>query len=229
MSPSILVAIPTGRSGWSPEFCMSLLEVLVRPMAQELGLKDEPLLRWQYIRSSNVVQNRHNLVRAAQEMKVSHIMWLDDDMTFPADTLVRLLKTGFPIIGANCTTRALPIVPTAVKNDRRISSEGRHGLESIDQFGMAVVLTKTSIFDEIELPWFKMEWDARFPDTYMSEDMYFCRKAKTAGFKIVIDHDLSNQIGHIGEMTFDHSMVNAEELRQINERSAPMPKVAECL
>ena len=219
MTPSILVAIPTGRSGWSPEFTFSLIAMLMRPIAASLGLDAEPVIHWQYWRSSNLVQNRHNLAREAQELAVSHVLWLDDDMTFPPDTLERLLRPRLAIIGANCTTRAMPIIPTAVKNDQRIISAGRHGLESIDQFGMAVVLTERQVFDKIPLPWFKMEWDPRYPDTYCSEDMYFCRKAKACGFRVWIDHDLSNQIGHIGEMTFDHSMVDATELAEVNERA----------
>lgn len=222
MTPSVLVAIPTGKAGWAPDFCMSLLEVLVRPYAPALGV--EPLIRWEYHRSSNVVQNRHNLVRAAKKMGVSHILWLDDDMTFPADTLERLLKHRLPIVGANCTTRALPIIPTAVKNDQRLPSLGKSGIESIDQVGMAVMLTETAVFDRVPLPWFLMEWDQRFPDTYCSEDMYFCRKAKSAGFRIFIDHDLSQQIGHIGEITYEHSMVDDGELAAINERHAAAAK-----
>lgn len=218
MTPSILVAVPTGKAGWAPDFCLSLLNVLVRPYAASLGFPQEPEIRWEYHRSSNVVQNRHNLVRSAQKLKSSHILWLDDDMTFPPDTLERLLKHKLPIVGANCTTRALPIIPVAVKNNERIPSAGKSGVERIDQVGLAVMLTETSVFDRVPLPWFLMEWDQQYPDTYCSEDMYFCRKAKKAGFQVAIDHDLSQQIGHIGEIEFDHSMIDADELAKLNAR-----------
>lgn len=192
---------------------MALFELLLRPSGEDMTI------RWQYARSSNLCQNRHSLVRAAQQLKCCHILWLDDDMTFPPDTLERLLGHAMPIVGANYTTRALPIIPTAVKNDQRVSSDGKTGLEFIDQFGFGVVLTETKIFDKIPLPWFLFDWDAGYPDAYCSEDMYFCKKAKHAGFRIAIDHDLSNQVQHIGEMQFDHSMVDSDELDGINVRA----------
>lgn len=205
---SVMVAIPTGGRGWQPDFAMSFLDVATRPMAPALG--EEPELRWVYHRSSNICQNRHNLVREAQKAKATHILWLDDDMTFPPDTLERLLLRKLPIVAANCTTRALPIITTAVKNNRRIKSLGKTGLEAIDQIGMAVMLTETSVFDKVPAPWFIFAWDKEFPDTYMSEDMYFCRKAKAHGIPVFVDHDLSQKIGHVGEIEYTHDMAETK-------------------
>jgi len=213
---AVLIAVPTGRSGWAPDFTMSLLELLTRPMAADLGLPEEPILRWSYHRSSNVCQNRHNLVRGAQKLGVSHILWLDDDMTFPADTLVRLLKHDRDIVTANCTTRAVPIVPTAIKRNQRIPSIGRRGLEIIDQVGLAVVLTRLEVFENVALPWFLFVWDPEFPDTYMTEDCYFFRKARAAGLDVWVDHDVSQEIGHIGELEFSHGMIDVKELAAFN-------------
>lgn len=221
MTPSILIAIPTGGRGWQPQFCMSWADIITRPMAPSLGLTEEPIVRWCYHASSSLVQNRHNLVREAQNMGVSHIFWLDDDMTFPPDTLERFLCHKAPIVAANCTTRSLPIVPTAVKNEKRITSAGKTGVEYIDQIGMAVMLVEMSVYDKVPLPWFSFAWDQEYPDTYCSEDMYFCKKAKAAGIKILIDHDISQQIGHVGEMEYRHDLVDEAELAEINKRAAP--------
>lgn len=218
MTPSFLIAIPTGRGGWAPDFVLSLINVIVKPMAVNCGWTEEPTMRWEYQRSANICQNRHNLVKSAMALGVSHILWLDDDMTFPPDTLERLIRHGLPIVAANCTTRVLPIIPTAVKNDHRITSLDKSGLESVDQLGLAVVLTETKVFASIPMPWFKMEWDQKFPDTYMTEDCYFFRKAREAGYRTMIDHDLSKEIGHIGEITYDHSMVDDGELAELNAR-----------
>lgn len=221
MIPSVLIAIPTGRSGWSPDFAMSLLGLVTQPLKGGLRLAKEPVVRWCYHRSSALPQNRHNLVREAQKMGVSHLLFLDDDMTFPADTLGRLLARGALVAAANCTTRALPIIPTAVKNDQRVPSAGKTGIELVDQVGCAVMLIDMKVFDRVPLPWFKFEWDEAYPDTYCSEDMYFCKKVRAQGIGIAIDHDLSQQIGHVGEMEYAHSMIDPAELAEINAKSAP--------
>jgi hypothetical protein len=200
---------------------MSLIDVVTRPIAEALGLVEEPPVRWCYHRSSALPQNRHNLVREAQKMGVSHILFLDDDMTFPPDTLERMLRAGKPIVAANCTTRALPIVTTAIKNEKRITSLGKTGLEYVDQVGMAVMLIDMKVFDRVPLPWFSFAWDAEYPDTYCSEDMFFCKKARAEGIPIVVDHELSQQIGHVGELEYRHDMVDEAELAEVNARADP--------
>lgn len=206
---SVAISIPSGRD-WKRDFCMSLIDMRDLSVRQSLGLDYEPAQHIHYHASSNICQNRHNLVREAQKRECTHILWLDDDMRFPDDTLIRLLRHSLPFVAANCTTRAVPILPTAVKNGKRLPSVDRSGLEEVDQVGFGVVLCETRIFDAVAKPWFSFEWDPEFPDTYMSEDVYFCRKARASGFKIMIDHDLSNQIGHIGDMEFTHDMTEPQ-------------------
>jgi hypothetical protein len=36
----------------------------------------------------------------------------------------------------------------------------------------------------------------------LGEDIYFCIKAKDAGIDTYVDHDLSMEIGHIGNYTY---------------------------
>ena len=43
---------------------------------------------------------------------------------------------------------------------------------------------------------------------FIGEDMYFCREAQKAGFKVYIDHDLSKQVRHIGVLEFMHEHVD---------------------
>lgn len=225
MTPSVFIGIPTGRNGWLPEFTMSLIDVLGHQMGEALGCASEPVVKWGYYRSSALPQNRHNLVRMAQKADASHILFLDDDMTFPPNTLERLLAANKPIVSTNCTTRTVPVITTAIKDDKRIMSEGRSGLEEVDQVGMAVMLINLKVFDRIPLPWFKFDWDEEYPETYCSEDIYFCRKANQAGFRVWIDHDLSLGIGHLGEMEYGHDLVTAEEIDKKNAQAGPFKHI----
>jgi len=72
---------------------------------------------------SMLVQQRHSLVERALRQNPTHILFIDSDMEFPADTLNRLLAADKDIVGANCTTRAMPPEPTAHDlSGERISS-----------------------------------------------------------------------------------------------------------
>jgi glycosyltransferase involved in cell wall biosynthesis len=58
--------------------------------------------------SSMVSGARNDLVGRALDMGVDWILWVDSDMTFPRDALLRLLKRGKDIIGATYLKRVPP-------------------------------------------------------------------------------------------------------------------------
>lgn len=160
--------------------------------------------------SSSLCENRREIVNYAREHDYSHIFWLDDDMVFPADTLKVLLEHDLPLVGCNCTTRKPPVVTTAVKDGVRVASAERSGLEEVDVVGLAVMLTRTAIFGDLPEPWFATPFDKTGTErVYLGEDVFFCRLAKHFGHKIMIDHDLSQKIGHVGDCEYNHGMVGA--------------------
>jgi len=126
----------------------------------------------------------------------THILWLDADMTFPSDTALRLLKHERDVVAANYVTRVPPGRPTARKDGKCVSSAEATGLESVDHVGMGVFLMKTSVVRDIPRPrfWYSTETE--------TEDVYFCRQLRKAGHEILIDHDLSREVGHVGLHTY---------------------------
>lgn len=156
-------------------------------------------------------RSRCLLAKEAIENKYTHILFLDDDMSFPHYTANRLVSHKKPIIAANYTSRVLPLKPMAVKDGERIMSKGRSGLERVDRAPTGIMLIETSVFEKLEMPWFKTEMIPPYgPDDWISDDFYFCQKAVAAGFDIWIDHDLSQQVGHVGNHIFSHSMFPAD-------------------
>lgn len=153
-----------------------------------------------------LVQSRHNLIAAALKDNCTHILMLDSDMSFPSTTASDLLLRGKDIIGVNATTRNYPVMTIAHDlKGKRIDSRGKAGVQKVQHVGMAVMLMKREIFHKISPPLFMMEW---IPDTgnYCGEDVYFCAKAQAAGYDIWIDHDLSQQVGHLGSQLFGPEM-----------------------
>lgn len=155
---------------------------------------------------------RSSLVDGALNAGASHMLWLDSDMRFPPDTLTRLLSHKKPIVGANAVARQDPHSFVATRNGEIVkTTNASRGIEEVDKVGLAVMLISTAVFKQIPKPWFLFEYDG---ENYMSEDVYFCRKAREAGFKIYIDHDLSKKVSHTATLDLPfHMGLDEDELR----------------
>lgn len=151
---------------------------------------------------------RHICVAEAVKWDATHMLFLDDDMHFPRDTLHRLLKHNLPVVGANYVRRTFPCIPTAYNKERTgpvytdISSTG---LEEVSHVGTGVMLIDMRVFDQIELPYFELRPE---PGKIKpkGEDVYFCHKLGEAGIPVFVDHDLSKEIGHYGDMCYIHAL-----------------------
>jgi hypothetical protein len=81
-----------------------------------------------------------------------------------------------------------------------IFSNVEKGIGRADGIGCGVMLIKASVFKKIEFPYFYFE---QLPnEKLLGEDIYFCVKAKDAGIETYVDHDLSKEIGHVGNYTY---------------------------
>jgi hypothetical protein len=163
-----------------------------------------------------IFDQRNKLVKTAIDAKCDYIVFIDADMRFPKDTILRLLRHQKDIIGVNATTRAEPVMPTAknlkIEEDGSCSwlpiySNSRKGIEKADGIGCGVMMIKASVFAKLEEPYFYFE---QLPNNkILGEDIYFCIKSKDAGIDTWVDHDLSTEIKHIGQYTY--SWANIEK------------------
>jgi hypothetical protein len=152
---------------------------------------------------------RAELTLDAMREGCSHILFIDSDMRFPQDLVSRLLVHDLDIVATNCARRRMPTGPTAQvykpDGERELvwTMFESKGLQEVHSVGMGVMMIKSSVFKALSEPWYETPWrhDKR---GYIGEDVFFCRKAREAGFKIWIDHDVSKEIGHIGMFEFKH-------------------------
>jgi GT2 family glycosyltransferase len=163
-----------------------------------------------------IFDQRNKLVKTSLEAKCDYIVFIDADMRFPKDTIMRLLRHQKDIIGVNATTRTEPVIPTAknltINEDGSctwlpIYSNSLDGISKADGIGCGVMMIKASVFAKLQEPYFYFE---QLPDNkILGEDIYFCIKAKDAGIDTWVDHDLSMDIKHIGQYTY--SWANIEK------------------
>lgn len=154
-----------------------------------------------------ICDQRNSLAKAALEDGSDYLLFLDSDMRFPADTLVRLLDRKAPIVAANYTTRRAPAEPVAFKRigtlEKLYTDEDSTGLEECSAVGLGVALIHRSVFEKMEKPWFWIPYIAE-SDGHWGEDVWFCNQARKAGFPVMIDQDLSKEVKHIGLREYDY-------------------------
>jgi len=157
-----------------------------------------------------IANQRTELIKNALEEDVTHILFVDTDMRFPMSTLERLIAHDKDIVAVNYPTRKFPIQPVAFANDqtneRVFTEKDSTGLESVASVGMGIMLIKASIFDKIKLPYFMIGFSAAHQE-YTGEDIFFCRKARAAGYEVFIDHNLSKEVRHTGAIDFEHEHI----------------------
>jgi len=150
-----------------------------------------------------IAENRNSLAAKACQNNCTHILMIDDDMMFPRDLLIRLLKHDKEIVGVNYHPRMLCTLYMV----GLFGEEGRNTKEEdlpkelfkCRGIGFGAVLIKTKLFHELERPWF--DWEIF--ETGMikeGEDFYFCTKARKAGYDIWCDPTI--KMGHIGKYTY---------------------------
>ena len=157
-----------------------------------------------------IANQRTELIKNALEEDVTHILFVDTDRRFPMSTLERLIAHDKDIVAVNYPTRKFPIQPVAFANDqtneRVFTEKDSTGLESVASVGMGIMLIKASIFDKIKLPYFMIGFSAAHQE-YTGEDIFFCRKARAAGYEVFIDHNLSKEVRHTGAIDFEHEHI----------------------
>ena len=171
---------------------------------------------------------REQLLHEITEMGAHYMLWLDSDHHFPKDTLIRLLEHDVEMVGINYSVRGVPPRYVAIKR-ASIDHSGKDGdlgpalcktlsestgLEEVEAIGFGAVLMKMAITptlpqDEPKF-FFHYDWAEKI---HVGEDVYFCRMVRDAGWKVYVDHDLSKECTHVGQMAYrlDHVWSMAEE------------------
>lgn len=208
----IAIVVPS-RDTWRAEFGQCLMGCAAYTMTNLEGGS----VNFMQVMGTCLDSQRSKLARDALASGATHIMWFDNDMTFPPDTILRLLARDKAIVGANYSLRQKPVRPTARRGDSYIYTDHMSsGLEASIGAGFGVMLTRADVFERMAAPWFNSgETD---DGQTIGEDYYFCYRALSELDEPTwIDHDLSKMVGHVGSYiyTFEDSLGDRVETRLI--------------
>lgn len=160
---------------------------------------------------------RQDLVEKAVMADCDYMLFLDSDMRFPKDSIIRLLQHDVDVVGINYAYRKVPTGFVALKErspdnvtpaKKLWTVEESTGLEQVFAAGMGVMLIKTGLFAKIgPPPWFRNDYDDEIK-RFVGEDVYFCMRCEEAGVPVFVDHDLSKMCAHTGQ--FEYCVGHAE-------------------
>lgn len=196
------IAVPSNRDH-SPHFVASLVAMVQYAAVHGLTHRKLEDLRINIkTNCSNIATGRNDLVREAMDAGMTHILFVDDDMTFPFDMLDHLTKYEAPVVAANCCQKRVEITFTAIGLDgKRIDSRGKTGFEQVRRVGTGIMLIELAAIKDLPQPYFNFEWHEE-SKRIIGEDYYFCRALNRNNIPIIIDHDVSQHIGHVGAYTY---------------------------
>lgn len=207
------ICIPSGDTVCA-DFMMSLTSMIMHIYSTPLPGVEEMAVKIVNRRGSLIVDSREDMIEWALVQGATHVLFLDSDMKFPEDAFHRLFSRNEPLVAANYVKRCLPTSPNSVSlMDQPCYTEPEStGLEEVASCGFGVMLIRASVFDSMPRPWFDTAWytSEQGKRHIIGEDVYFCKKAQHAGNKVMIDHDLSQNVAHIGSWEFIHPMAKIE-------------------
>lgn len=155
---------------------------------------------------SNQIDDIRNKI-VNESKKYDYLLFVDSDMILPKDTLIKMIEADKPIISALYIQRIPKTHTLEVYMDNENNGVTNipyeliehRGIVEIAACGMGCCLIKTEVFHKMEYPYF-VYTSAITHDNTISEDIYFCLKARRNGFTVWADETI--RCDHIGNNLF---------------------------
>lgn len=205
---TILIAIPTNKNIEAATF-KSIYDLKIPK-----GYKTE----FQFFYGYQIDQIRNLIAEWGKHH--DYLFCVDSDIVLPNDTLLKMIGWDVDVVSGLYIQR-IPNTHTleiyednghgGVTNILWDNIKQRIGLMEIAGCGFGCVLINSNVLKQMEYPHFVYRSAISHANTY-SEDVYFCQKAREAGFKIWCDTTIL--CDHVGSYTFK---VQDEKLKSVIE------------
>ncbi len=192
MKPKILVGLSSGEYLRKADF-----------LASFIGLERPEGCFTITVHGQSPAKSRNIIIEKAIEHKCTHILFVDDDMIIPPDTLTKLLSHNKDIVTGLYLLRTFPHYPAlfdeAYSNGKckyTFLNNQEAKLVPAINCGLGCVLIKTDVFKFLEKPWVRL---GELEQDEWCDDIGFFNRCRKAGFEIFCD--LNSPIGHMTNVT----------------------------
>jgi glycosyltransferase involved in cell wall biosynthesis len=197
----ILIALVTGEHIRQASFIPSFLGLL-RP--------DNSLTST--VHGQSPAAARNTIIKQALDNNCTHVFFMDDDMIFPPDTLIKLIAHDKPIVTALYLLRTFPHRPAffdKAYDDGKCKftslTKGLNGLVKGVNAGLGAVLISTEVFKKVEAPWVRL---GEIDKDGWCDDVGFFNRCRAAGYDVWCDLDAP--VGDMNTITIWPENVNGE-------------------
>lgn len=177
-----------------------------------LSLKRDCPSRFSFIVRASCHDARNMLTREAIESGADRVLWIDSDMVFDEDLMIRLgedLDAGWDMVCGIYFKRELPVTPVIYKSITQSSGKAEAYLDypkdelfEIVGCGFGAVMMATDLLKRADTH----KTGPFTPLPHLSEDLSFCWRAKNilGGARIACDSRI--KVGHVGQITYGEQM-----------------------
>lgn len=157
--------------------------------------------------TGSIADARNSLVQQALNEGCSHLLMLDTDQVYPADTLTTLLSHQKEICGVRVHRRWMPFDPIFLRGElgkyQSVSEEEMYSgkLIHVDATGTGCLLFNMEVFTKVDHPWFEFGMINGKP---VGEDINFCSKARQAEVEIYVDTSI--EVDHLSTMRVNKTL-----------------------
>lgn len=203
---SVLVGIPMVDSVRAEFFRTFLSAINLMP--------EEGTIKLEYTKWGNTPNSRNDLVKSMLDGGHTHLFFMDSDMTFPSNTLSRLLQHDKEIVAGLYNRKIPPFATVIFKSDPSNKEWSTYNPTPEDKLievaaaGTGCMLIKREVFEKLEWPWFSYQPDPNGKQRFMSEDVVFCINAREKG--IITYCDCTIKCGHVGNTIINPVMKEGE-------------------
>lgn len=202
--PKIMIALPCMQ--YVPTKFLRSLECMRRLPETYTSVSENSLIH----------DARNDFASIAIQNDFDRVLWIDSDMVFDADLLLRLsadMDDGADMVSALFFKRVPPTAPVIYSELREITDEHGDYIEIIpylnypysskfcvEACGFGAVMTSVSLLKRV--------WDKFGPPfSYyknLGEDLSFCWRVKQLGIPIWCDSSI--RVGHVGQLVFNEGI-----------------------
>jgi hypothetical protein len=200
---------------WKHQFGLSLAGLIASVFTN--GIDGKELEAFDLItrgNCSNISNGRHSILNECVERGFTHVLMLDDDMTFLPDLANRLAQHDADIVSINYSHKSPETTGMVLGMDGQYVT-ARTGAVRVLRVGFGAILIKLELVKKLSKPFFEMCWSDHHK-MIVGEDYYFCDKMVKAGAKIVCDLDVI--AGHIGDFEYLLDRPKHEDQRPVPKR-----------
>lgn len=195
---TMVIGVPTNRP--APWHFICSLYALMEDLKRH-GMKCDLNVRM----SASIPENRQQIFDHAITHHADWLLFLDDDMVFPADAARALLAHKLPAVAANYLKKRADVMRWTAhdENGRMIESHiATEPLTPAAWCGMGLMLLRMDAVKTLPFPLFSMDGKTDGSRHYDGEDMRFCRLLSESHTPVMIDNELSRRVGHVGEFVY---------------------------